>query len=130
MKRLSILALALVFAAAMTLSSCWTTGSVTEPTRFEGRWFDPIAVNNNGFADYSYTFTGDAFVLSIVQNEGFVMNRTYNGTFKFTDRRIRFTTGEIKWTQDYTITNNELSLTLSRKRLDGTAPVAGSFIKQ
>ena len=122
-----MLALALVF--GLTFMSCWTTGSVNEPTQFEGRWLDQNAVSEVGYTDLSYTFTGDTFVLRIKNDQGYVIDYTAAGTFKYTNARIRFTSGKETWTQEYTLTGNELLLkwdSSSSRR----GPVAGTFIKQ
>ena len=113
----------------LTLMSCWTTGSVNEPTPFEGRWLDQASVNEFGYADLSYTFAGDTFVLRIKNDQGYVIDYIAAGTFKYTIARIRFTSGKETWTQEYTLTGNELLLkwdSSSNRR----GPVAGIFIKQ
>jgi hypothetical protein len=120
----------------LTFMSCWTTGSVNEPTPFEGRWLDQIAVNEAGYTDLSYTFTGNTFVLKMVSDQGYAVDYTYAGTFKYTKSRIQFATGEKTWTQEYTLTGSELNLARRSRQPSNRweaariAPVAGVFIKQ
>jgi hypothetical protein len=127
MKKHGVFFVMLVF--GLTFMSCWTTGSVNEPTPFEGRWLDQNAVSEVGYTDLSYTFAGDTFVLRIKNDEGYVIDYTTAGTFKYTSGRIRFTSGKETWTQEYTLTANEFFLkwdSSSNRR----GPVAGTFIKQ
>ena len=128
MKRISFLLVMLVF--GLTFMSCWTTGSVNEPTPFEGRWLDQASVSEYGYADLSYTFAGDTFVLRIKNDQGYIIDYTAAGTFKYTIARIRFTSGKETWTQEYTLTGNEFLLTWDSTRRSGRGPVAGTFIKQ
>jgi len=119
----------------LTFMSCWTTGSVNEPTPFEGRWLDQIAVSEVGYTDLSYTITGNTFVLRIKSDQGYVVDYTYAGTFKYTKKRIQFTSGEKTWVQEYTLTGSELNLVKNRPPGNGIqaariAPVAGIFIRQ
>ena len=127
MKKYGVFLAMLVF--GLIFVSCWTTGSVNEPTQFEGRWLDQTAVKEIGYADLSYTFAGDTFVLRIKNDQGYVVDYTYTGTFKYTADRIRFTSGKETWTQPYTLTGNELILIRNRGG-GGSGPVAGTFIKQ
>jgi hypothetical protein len=120
--------LALVF--GLTFVSCWTTPKVDEPTQFEGRWLDQTAVNEVGYSDLSYTFAGDTFVLRIKNDQGYVVDYTYAGTFKYTANRIRFTSGKETWTQEYTLAGNEFNLMFNRTGSGGRGPVAGTFVKQ
>ena len=133
MKKHGVFLAMLVF--GLTFMSCWTTGSVNEPTPFEGRWLDQIAVSEFGYTDLSYTFTGNTFLLVILNNQSYAVDYTYAGTFKYTKRRIQFTSGEKTWVQEYTLTGSELNLV--KNRLPGSlreaarlAPVAGVFIRQ
>ena len=114
----------------LSFISCWTTGSVDEPTQFEGRWIDPIAISEFGYADLSYTFTGNTFVLKITTSQGYIVDYTYSGTFKYTADRIRFTSGKKTWTQEYTLTGSELNLILNKTGTGSIAPVAGIFTRQ
>jgi hypothetical protein len=118
--------LALVF--GLIFVSCWTTPSANEPTQFEGRWLDQTAVREIGYTDLSYTFAGDTFILRIQNDEGYVVDYTYAGTFKYTSARIRFMYGKETWTQEYTLTGNEFNLILNKTGKGG--PVAGTFVKQ
>ena len=119
---------AFVLVSGLIFVSCWTTPSANEPTQFEGRWLDQTAVNEIGYSDLSYTFAGDTFVLRIKNDEGYVVDYTYAGTFKYTSTRIRFMYGKETWTQEYTLTGNEFNLILNRTGKGG--PVAGTFVKQ
>ena len=119
----------------LTFMSCWTTGSVNEPTPFEGRWLDQIAISEFGYTDLSYTITGNTFVLKIVSDQGYAVDYTYAGTFKYTKSRIQFTSGEKIWIQEYTLTGNELNLIKNRQpgnRIEAArlSPVSGVFIRQ
>ena len=120
--------LALVFGLAFV--SCWTAGSVNEPTQFEGRWLDQTAVNEIGYTDLSYTFAGNTFVLRIKNDQGYVVDYTYAGTFKYTANKIRFTSGKETWTQEYTLTGSEFNLKMNMTRRGSRGPVSGTFIKQ
>ena len=126
MKKHGVFLAMLVF--GLTFMSCWTTGSVNEPTQFEGRWLDQNAVSEVGYTDLSYTFTGDTFVLRIKIDQGYVADYTYAGTFKYTASRIRFIYGKETWTQEYTLTGNEFNLILNRTGRGG--PIAGTFTRQ
>ena len=129
MKRFSWAMLAMTLVFGLTFMSCWTTGSVNEPTPFEGRWLDQASVSEFGYADLSYTFAGDTFVLRIKNDQGYVIDYIAAGTFKYTITRIRFKSVKETWTQEYTLTGNELLLkwdSSSSRR----GPVAGTFIKQ
>jgi hypothetical protein len=137
MKRISFLLVMLVF--GLTFMSCWTTGSVNEPTPFEGRWLDQISVGEFGYTDLSYTFTGNTFLLVILNNQGNAVDYTYAGSFKYTKSKIQFTSftyGEKTWTQEYTLTGSELNLARrtmqpsNRREAARIAPVAGVFIRQ
>jgi hypothetical protein len=133
MKRISFVLVMLVF--GLTFMSCWTTGSVNEPTLFEGRWLDQIAVSQFGYTDLSYTITGNMFVLKIVSDQGYAVDYTYTGTFKYTKTRIQFTSGKKTWVQEYTLTGNELNLVKNRppgnlREAARIAPVSGVFIRQ
>ena len=128
MKKHGVFLAMLVF--GLTFMSCWTTGSVNEPTPFEGRWLDQASVELNGYTDLSYTFTGNTFVLRILNDQGYAVDYTAAGTFKYTIARIRFTSGKETWTQEYTLTGNELLLKWSDPRTRGRTPANGTFIKQ
>jgi hypothetical protein len=130
---LVMLVMALVF--GLTFMSCWTTGSVNEPTAFEGRWLDQIAVSEFGYTDLSYTITGNTFVLKIVSDQGYAVDYTYAGTFKYTKSKIQFTSGEKIWSQGYTLTSSELNLEKgrqpsTRREAARIAPVSGVFTRQ
>jgi len=118
--------LALVF--GLTFVSCWTTGKADEPTQFEGRWLDETAVKEIGYTDLSYTFAGNTFILRIKNDQGYIVDYTYAGTFKYTANRIRFIIGKETWTQEYTLTGNEFNLILNRTGRGG--PIAGTFTRQ
>jgi len=124
--KLAMPVLALVF--GLLFVSCWTTPSANEPTQFEGRWLDQTAVNEIGYTDLSYTFASNTFILRIKNDEGYVVDYTYAGTFKYTASRIRFLYGKETWTQEYTLTGNEFNLVLNRTGKGG--PVAGTFTRQ
>ena len=133
MKKHGVFLAMLVF--GLIFMSCWTTGSVNEPTPFEGRWLDQASVSEFGYTDLSYTITGYTFVLKIVSDQGYAVDYTYAGTFKYTKSKIQFTSGEKTWIQEYTLTGSELNLV--KNRSPGTlreaariAPVAGVFIRQ
>ena len=127
MKKYGVFLAILVF--GLTFMSCWTTPKVDEPTQFEGRWLDQTSVNEYGFTDLSYTFTGNTFVLRIKNDQGYVVDYTYVGTFKYTIARIRFTSGKETWTQPYTLTGNELVL-IRERTTSGSGPVGGTFTRQ
>ena len=136
MKKHGVFLAMLVFGIAFM--SCWTTGSVNEPTQFEGRWLDQISVNEYGYTDLSYTFTGNTFLLVILNNQGYLVDYTYAGSFKYTKSKIQFTSftyGEKTWTQEYTLTGRELNLVKNRppatlREAARIAPVAGVFTRQ
>ena len=102
--------LSMLLVVLLAFVSCWTTGSVEEPTQFEGRWLNLSAINNFKYADYSYTFTGNTFVFREEINQSIILNQTITGTFKFTEKKIQFTSGKRKWIQMYTLIGNEFSL--------------------
>jgi hypothetical protein len=97
-------------------------------TKFEGRWLNEVAINEYGFNDFSFTFTGNNFTFKSAGRE----NNTYKGTFTFTDTAITFTptTGETwsGFSQKYTLSGNTLDLGdwLSGSRVFGVGP----FTKQ
>ena len=131
--------LALMLASGLAFVSCWTTGSADEPTQFEGRWLNLSAINDFGYTDFSYTFSGGTFVFKqILNNESIIIDQTISGTFRFTDKKIQFTSRVQKWTQQYTLTGNELFLGNSnidispgyRKSSNKAVPGIGAFIKQ
>ena len=133
MKKYGVFLAMLVF--GLTFMSCWTTPKVDEPTQFEGRWLDEIAVGEFGYTDLSYTITGNTFVLRILSDQGYLVDYTYTGTFKYTKNKIQFTNENKTWVQEYTLTGSELNLikTRSPRTLSEAAriaPVAGVFIKQ
>ena len=125
MKRVCIM-LAVVLTLGLAFTSCWTTGSVNEPTQFEGRWIDLIALNEWGFTDLSYTFTGFTYVLKILSNEGYVTDYTISGTIRFTKDRIQFASEKQRWTVPYTLTGSDLRLEMSKT----PPPAVGTFVKQ
>jgi len=127
-----LLMMALMLASGLAFISCWTTGSVDEPTQFEGRWLNLTAMNDSGYSEVSYTFTGNTFVFRQVISEAITIDQTLTGTFKFTGTTIRFTrdrsaAGTRTWTQRYTLIGNELSLGRSTS---GKPPGVGAFTKQ
>jgi hypothetical protein len=128
MKKQGVFLAMLVF--GLTFMSCWTTGSVNEPTPFEGRWLDQASVELIGYTDLSYTFAGNTFVLRILNDQGYAVDYTAAGTFKYTKNKIRFTSGKETWTQEYTLTADEFFLKWSDPRTRGRNPANGTFIKQ
>jgi hypothetical protein len=144
MKKIGFLSiLALVLASGLVFMSCWTTGSVNEPTQFEGRWLNLSTINDFGYTDFSYTFTGNTFAFRQVINEAITIDQILTGTFKYTDTKIQFTrektvAGNRTWTQKYTLIGNELFLGNSnldispgyRKSSNKAVPGTGAFIKQ
>jgi len=128
MKKIGFLPiLALVLVSGLAFMSCWTTGSVDEPTQFEGRWLNLAIMDNSAYTDFSFTFIGNTFVFRQILNEGIVMDQTVSGTFKYSDTRIQFTTRTRTWTQRYTLIDNELSFIGNSSRFPlGT----GVFTKQ
>ena len=133
MKKYGVFLAMLVF--GLTFMSCWTTPSVNEPTQFEGKWLDEIAVGEFGYTDLSYTITGNTFVLRILSDQGYLVDYTYAGTFKYTKNKVQFTSENKTWVQEYTLTGSELNLIRSKppnslRDAARIAPVAGVFIKQ
>jgi len=126
-KKICLVMLAVVFALVfgMSVVGCATTNEPVgdpTPTKFEGRWLNLVAVNDYGYSDMSYTFTGNIFVFKRVGNND---NLSLNGTFTFTDTKIKFTSRSRTWEQEYTLNDNVLFL-------EGTsnAPNFGPFTKQ
>ena len=128
---LSSAMLALVVIFGLTFVSCWTTGSVNEPTQFEGRWLlDPAALESYELTDFSFTFAGDTFVFRHILNDDNSRDRIISGTFKFRGDKIRFTSGKQKWTQPYLLYDGQLRLQVSVNRYDGFPLATGLFMKQ
>jgi len=115
---LVILVLTLVF--GMSVIGCEESSDNT--TKFEGRWLNLSAVNDNGFTDFSYTFTDNKFSFISVGTG----NTSYSGTFTFTDTQIRFIVPAESWdwSQEYTLNGNVLTL-----EQYSTVPY-GAFTKQ
>jgi hypothetical protein len=108
-------------------------------TKFEGKWVNPVAIIDNGYSDFSFTFTGNKMLFKSSDNNG---STTKPGTFTFTDSEITFIPErESTWagyTQTYTLQDNVLQLENNgtgsygpfQKQDDdfGTAPFLTGFI--
>ena len=74
----------------------------------EGKWVNMFAINDYGYTDFSYTFTGDSFIYREVDSKG---ERGYSGTFTLTKTKITFIPDTLKkYTQGYELKDNVLDL--------------------
>jgi hypothetical protein len=81
----SLLVLSLVFIG------CLTTGAANSgtATKFEGKWVNPDAINDFGYSDFSFTFTGNKMLFKSSGN-GNDAPMSRSGTFTFTNTEITF----------------------------------------
>jgi len=80
------------------------------PTKFEGKWVNLQKANNSDFTDYSFTFTGNKWSFISDGHSDPDQNGSYNGTFTFTDTKIKFKFGNTTWEQGYTLSGDVLEL--------------------
>ena len=133
MKKISLgsAMLALVIIIGLTFVSCWTTGSVNQPTQFEGKWlYDPADLESYGLTELSFTFVGDTFVFRHIFDEDNSRDRIISGTFKFRSDQIRFTSEGQNWTQPYSLNGGQLRLRVSSTRRGGFPGAIGLYMKQ
>jgi len=120
-----VLIIALIAVIGFSMLACGGGSDNDVKTKFEGRWLNLAAINEYGFNDFSFTFTGSNFVFKSVGPQNF----TRKGTFTFSDSIITFTpdNGETwsTFTQGYTLTGNILNL----KNSNGVF-AQGDFTKQ
>jgi len=122
-KVLGIIALLAIIGVSM--AACGGGDDDGGGSKFEGRWLNLYAVNDNGYTDFSFTFTGNSFSFKSAGKENF----TRNGTFTFTDTAITLTPiSSENWptiTHGYTLTGGVLNLSIAQGGF-----CAGTFTKQ
>ena len=80
--KVAMLVVMLVIGLALVSCDNGTTGN---RTKFEGRWVHLDAIQD-GYSDYSFTFSGNNFVFRMVYPGGSAeYNGVFTGTFTFTD---------------------------------------------
>ena len=108
----------MALAAGVLFVSCGTTStgsgesSGDDPMKFEGKWVNLSAINNYGFTEFSFTFTGNKMLFQSVDRNGKLISKP--GTFTFTGTRITFKPEQANtwqgYTQSYKLSGDKLEL--------------------
>ena len=126
MKVLGIIAI--VALIGFSMAACGSDGNNSGgsgTTKFEGKWVNLSAINNFGYSDFSFTFTGNNMLFKSVDNQG--RTDSWPGTFTFTNTEITFIPEQVNtwpgWKTGYTLNGYILELA------EG-GPAFGTFTKQ